>query len=146
MACAFFFQVLCLRIQSWQAGLHRTQTLRKPRFPRNLRATLSWLNMSHSSAATRGSLLVIQSPFRLQLCLHKEEVASPELQGSKGSETVVQLLAFCVQPCKEPWELPLKYLVLGLTSCAPLGTWGSAEMVNYTWALWSACHVSATWM
>lgn len=34
--------------------------------------------------------------------LHKEKVASPELQGSKGSKTVVQLLAFCVQPCREP--------------------------------------------
>lgn len=110
-----------------QAGLHQTQTLRKPRFPRNLRATLSWLNMSRSSQATCGSLLVIQSPFRLQLCLHKEEVASPELQGCKGSETRVQSY-LCVQPCKTPWDLPLKYLVLDLTSCGPGGSWGSAEM------------------
>lgn len=144
MACAFFFQVLCLRIQSWQTGLHQTQTLRKPRFPRNLRAILSWLKMSRSSASTRGSLLVIQPPFRLQLCLHKEEVAPPELQGAKGSETIVQLLVFCAQPCKEPWELPWKYLVPGLTSCSPLGTWGSAEMISYTCALWSVCLVNET--
>lgn len=116
----------------------------KTQVSQNLRATLSWPNMSPVQLP-RVALLVIQSPFRLQLCLHKEEVASPELQGCKGSETRVQLLAFCVQLCKIILGATLKYLVLDLIM-GLRGTWGSAEMVSYSWALWSACHVSTTWM